>query len=221
MMKKQIKKLIIKSKNKGKNVFFDKNADATVNSFFEGNNYIGRNSTFNGYMGKGSYIGSDSHISGKIGRFCSVSDNVNVVNGLHPVKDFVSTHPSFYSTKSCVGLSFVTENKFCEFAYADKEKAYPVVIGNDVWVGFGATVLAGVKIGDGAVIASGAVVTKDIPPYAIVGGVPAKVIRYRFTEEQISRLLKLNLWEKDTEWLKSHAEDMENIESFLEKYGDK
>lgn len=220
-MKKQIKKLIIKTKNKGKSIFFDKNSDATTNSIFEGNNYIGRNSTFNGYMGKGSYIGANSHISGKIGRFCSVSDNVNVVNGLHPVKDFVSTHPAFYSTKSTVELSFVSETKFEEFAYADEEKKYPVVMGNDVWAGFGATILAGVKIGDGAVIAAGALVTKDVPPYAIVGGVPAKVIRYRFTEEQISRLLKLNLWEKDFECLKSHIEDMDNIEKFLEKYGDK
>ncbi|MBQ8184028.1 MAG: CatB-related O-acetyltransferase [Clostridia bacterium] len=216
-MKKLVKKLIIKSKNKGKNVFFDKTADATTTSFFEGNNYIGRNSTFNGQMGKGSYIGQNSHISAKIGRFCSISDNVNTVNGLHPTAKLVSTHPAFYSTTSCVGMSFVDENKFTEFAFADEENKLSVIIGNDVWVGFGATILAGVKIGDGAVIAAGAVVTKDVEPYAIVGGVPAKVIRHRFDKDVADKLSETKWWDKPNDWLKEKTEAMQDAERFLKE----
>ena len=70
-------------------------------------------------------------------------------------------------------------------------------IGNDVWIGLNATILDGVTIGDGAIVAAGAVVTKDVPPYAVVAGVPAKIIKYRFTESQIDFLLKFRWWEKD------------------------
>lgn len=74
-----------------------------------------------------------------------------------------------------------------------------------------------VTIGDGAIVAMGAVVTKDVPPYAIVGGVPAKVIKYRFNEEQIARLQEIKWWNKSDSWLQSHIDDFENIETFIKK----
>lgn len=220
-MKKVLKNLFLKLKNRGKKVKISSKTNVTVDSVFEGNNFIGSCSSFKGIMGLGSYIGNDSHISAKIGRYCSISDNVKTVNGFHPSKDFVSTHPAFYSTKSCVGLSYTTHNSFEELKFAHKDKKLAVDIGNDVWIGYGATILAGVRIGDGAIIASGAVVTKDVPAYAIVGGVPAKIIRYRFEEDEIVRLLELKWWEKDKEWLKSHIDDMDNIKKLLEAVFDK
>ena len=86
-----------------------------------------------------------------------------------------------------------------------------------MWLGYGTKILEGVTVGDGAVVAAGAVVTKDVPPYAIVGGVPAKVIKYRFSEEDIEYLLKLRWWDKAEEWIKVHAEYFENIELLKEK----
>ena len=91
-----------------------------------------------------------------------------------------------------------------------------MVIGNDVWIGHGAVLLAGVKVGDGAVIAAGAVVTKDVEPYAVVGGVPAKTIRYRFPAEQIEKLLTLRWWERPESTLRRLALLASDPNAFIE-----
>ena len=92
-----------------------------------------------------------------------------------------------------------------------------MIIGNDVWIGEGVTIKGGVRIGDGAIVAMNACVTKDVPPYAIVGGVPAKIIRYRFTDEQIKFLLDFQWWNKSLEWIEKHAEIFVDIETFIGK----
>lgn len=186
------------------------------NTGFEGNNSIGHFSHLhNCTVGRMSYIGSKcTFVSTDIGSFCSIAADVCVVAGEHPAHTWISTHPAFYSPHCATGISFTEENKFQEIRYADEEHRRIVTIGNDVWIGFGVRILNGVHIGDGAIIASGAVVTKDVEPYAIVGGVPAKKIGQRFSDEEIAFLLENKWWEKDPEWVKQNAHAFENIEEY-------
>ena len=90
-------------------------------------------------------------------------------------------------------------------------------IGNDCWIGDKAFLVGGISIGDGAVVLAGAVVTKDVPPYAIVGGVPANIIRYRFDDTTISLMLKSQWWNKSPKWLRDNWKLFSDIEKFKEK----
>jgi acetyltransferase-like isoleucine patch superfamily enzyme len=100
---------------------------------------------------------------------------------------WLTTHPSFYSTLGQAGMTFARQNAMDENA--------SVQLGNDVWIGARSVVLDGVTVGDGAIVAAGAVVTGDVPPYAIVGGVPARIIRYRFEEAVIQELVAWRWWD--------------------------
>lgn len=187
---------------------------AGENTFFEGGNIINKDSYFKGKMGYGTYLGPSCSIDAEIGRFCSIAANVKTVNGFHPTESFVSTHPAFFSTYKQAGFTYVEKKAFQEIKHADENK-HAVVIGNDVWIGENAIILAGVHIGDGAVIAAGAVVTKDVQPYAIVGGVPAKVIRMRFDEETVNKLLSFEWWNKPIQWIEEHSAYFRDINSFI------
>ena len=208
MLKRTVKRIYYAVKNRGKNVKFSGKVNiGGFHSSFDGNNRVGKNSFFAGKLGYGSYIGENAYINASIGKYCSVASDVKVVTGNHPAKDYVSTHPAFFSTKKQAGFTYVTEDLF-------KEET-PVVIGNDVWIGQGAMLLSGVTIGDGAIIAAGAVVTKDVKPYSIVGGVPAKEIRKRFSEEEIKFLLELKWWDKPEKWIKENAEKFTDIKNLM------
>lgn len=188
------------------------------NNKLEGRNWICSGVRLNNVcLGYGSYISTDAKLFNiKIGRYTSIGPRCTVLSGgNHPTRDFVSTHPCFYSKNTHIGFTYVHENLFDEYKYIDPLNKYMVEIGNDVWIASDVKLLPGIVINDGAVIAAGAVVTKDVPPYAIVGGVPAKVIKYRFGKEQIEALLDFQWWNKDEKWLKDHSGLFSNINDFL------
>ena len=214
-LKRIIKCIKYKWQFRSKKVKFDFSCSFALNDVFcEGNNIFNKNVVFRGKIGFGSYIGADSNLNAVIGRYCSIASNVKCVAGSHPSNTFVSTHPAFFSTKRQAGFTYVEENLYREDIFVDNEK-HLVKIGNDVWIGSNVLLLPGITIGDGAIIAAGAVVTKDVEPYAIVGGVPAKTIKKRFTDDEISFLLKFKWWDKSNVWLKQNVKQFQNIEFFL------
>ena len=191
-----------------------KGANVTISSTFEGMNYIGENSEFDGRIGYASYIGHDSCIMGCVGRYCCIAAGVRVVNGFHPM-NYVSMHPAFFNSNNCTGVSYFNDDSVEEMRYADENKRYTIVVGNDVWIGFGAVILAGIHIGDGAVVAAGSVVTKDVPDYSIVAGNPARIIRFRFNKEEIFHLKRIRWWDKSIDWTKKNAELFNKPELFF------
>jgi len=161
-------------------------------------------------LGDFTYVSELCNINNaRIGKFCSIGYSVKCGLGIHPSKTYVSTHPVFYSIKKQCGVTFVKEGKFKEHE--------TVEIGNDVWVGACSIILDGVKISDGAIVAAGSVVASDVPSYAVVGGVPAKIIRYRFDEKTIDRLNLLKWWDKDINWIRDRSDLFCDINEFLEK----
>jgi virginiamycin A acetyltransferase len=132
----------------------------------------------------------------RIGRYCSFATNVRILNHNHPI-----------GFKSTSGLFFSPLNGYCDSFLIDFSS---VEIGNDVWMGANAVILPEVnRIGDGAVIGAGAVVTRDVPPYAVVLGNPARVVKYRFSEEKIKVLLEEKWWEKDIDEIKPHLHEFQ------------
>jgi acetyltransferase-like isoleucine patch superfamily enzyme len=176
------------------------------NTGFGQYNYITEGVTIvDSQIGDFSYVGEHSLIQNvKIGKFTCIGPSVKIGLGNHPVRDFISIHPIFYSPiGQAADVTFADKQYFPEYMASE--------IGNDVWIGANVVIPGGISIGNGAVIASGAIVTKHVPPYAIVGGVPATVIRYRFPDESIKALQQWQWWNKDAQWLKEHFKEMHNI----------
>lgn len=177
-----------------------------MGSNFEGANKVGPRSFFDGSMGYGSYIASDCNLYANIGRFSSIAPFVHSAIGVHPYKyPFASTCPMFFSTMKQNGKTFSEINTFNEIVPKP-------VIGNDCWVCENVFIAGGVTIGDGAVIFAGAVVVKDVPPYAIVSGIPANIIGYRYDDDTIHYLLKIQWWNRDLEWIEKNYGLLCNID---------
>lgn len=169
-------------------------ARSTVGRF---NRFYGRCTIVNSQFGDYTYATRARICNTQIGKFCSIGPDT-LIGGLgrHPT-DRGSTHPVFYSTLNQCGTSFADKDYF--------EELDRVSIGHDVWIGARVTVLDGVRIGNGAVVAAGAVVTADVPSYCIVGGVPARVIKRRLAEHECELLESLAWWDWPESVLRSNA----------------
>ncbi|MDY0057233.1 MAG: CatB-related O-acetyltransferase [Methyloversatilis sp.] len=153
---------------------------------------------FGARVGRGTYVGGARLQNCTVGAFCSVGARTRIgALGRHPTR-WLSTHPAFFSPLGQAGFTFVDRPHFDELA--------PVKVGNDVWIGAGAMILDGVTVGDGAIVAAGAVVTTDVPPYAVVGGVPARFIRSRFDEPSIRVLLDMRWWDWSIDKIRAAAD---------------
>ncbi len=165
-------------------------------------------------------------IAAQIGRFCSINDTARIWNN-HPM-GYVTTHPlldhaSFYDWNQWDKRKRLNE-KYGKFhdnaAYEDSplRNNRPITIGNDVWIGANVVILPGVTVGNGAVLAAGAVVTKDVEAYAVVGGVPAQAIRFRFSKEVIAKLQEIQWWNWSAEKIEDHIELFYQPEEFCKKF---
>lgn len=159
-------------------------------------------------IGRFSYVNRDSQVySAEIGNFVCIGPGVIIGPGEHPTSGYISSHPMFYS---------LNNHGFPVLADKQEFEEFPVTkIGNDVWIGARAILKSGIRVGDGAIIAAGAVVTKDVEPYSVVGGVPAKHIRYRFEPNEIKLIRNSQWWNNDIEWLKEHKNEMTDVSLFL------
>lgn len=164
-------------------------------------------------FGDYSYTAGDvSIIYAEVGKFCSIASHVRINPGNHPMDRVTQHHVTYRRTQ--YGFAVADDEDF--FAW---RRAARCVIGHDVWLGHGVIVLPGVHIGTGAVVGAGAVVTKNVAPYEVVVGTPAKPIKKRFSEEIIEKLLQIAWWDWDRQTLETRFDDLLDIDAFVQQYG--
>lgn len=201
-----------------KQVRFSKRCQISVNDTFEGNNYIDGHVT-NCHVGRGTYIMNNSWFSNcYIGRYCSIASEVKMVQKHgHPLT-YASSSPVF-SAPTAIIDTYVDSTTLPDYGLNEKvsldNQKWDAIIGNDVWIGARCILLGAITIGDGAIIGAGSIVTHDVPPYAIVAGNPARILRYRFSEETIEALLRAQWWNKEETWLREHAHLFSDVDQLL------
>lgn len=164
-------------------------------------------------MGDYSYVVNDSDIIySDIGKFVNIASHTRINPGQHPMDRASLHHFQYRSADYGLGSD--------DMAFFDRRRAQQVVIGHDVWIGHGAVIQSGVKIGTGSVIGSSAVVTQDVPPYTIVVGVPAQILRPRFTQDMVESLLRISWWDWPHTLLKERLSDFRylSVQDFCAKY---
>jgi len=156
--------------------------------------------------------GENQIIYAEIGKFCSLASHVRVNPGNHPMTRVTQHHMTYRRVQ--YGFAERDDKEF--FAW---RRAHRCLVGHDVWIGHGAIIMPGVTVGTGAVVGAGAVVTHDVPPYTIVGGTPARLIRRRFPEAIAERLLRSAWWDWDRATLEARFGELNDVERFVERYG--
>jgi acetyltransferase-like isoleucine patch superfamily enzyme len=146
----------------------------------------------------------DCFIELDFGSFCSIAAGLTIVSGQHPGVD----------NPDCISHFPFFEHQWAA-GYPPSRHDGRVVVGSDVWIGQNVTIMEGVVVGHGAVLAAGAMVVKDVPPYAVVAGNPAKVKKYRFSEQQIERLCEIEWWEWSNRRIHNNLQLMTDVEAFL------
>ena len=189
----------------------------SLNTKFGENITIGKNVKINSKVeiGNNTYINYETIIESNviIGKYCSIGPQVYIAPGNHPL-NFISTHPFLYDRK----WQEIFETKINNQKILKKVKN--TIIENDVWIGARAIIMEGVHISNGAIIGAGAIVTNDVPPYAIVVGSPAKIIKYRFNEENINKLNKIQWWDWNKEKISREYDNFFDIDKFILKEGE-
>lgn len=166
-------------------------------------------------IGDYSYIVNDGEvIYTRIGKFCSIASHVRINPGNHPMERASQAHFTYRASQ-------YWPDEADEAAFFDRRRAQPATIGHDVWIGHGVVVLPGRTIGTGAIVGAGAIVTRDVAPYTIVVGNPARPVRQRFDEPIARHLMALAWWDWDHERLRRALPDFRalGIEAFLDRYG--
>ena len=185
---------------------------------FEGKNRVGDYTDVAlSRVGRGSYLGKRCRLTrSHIGRYTSIADEVILVTGRHPMREFISTSPMFYSQVFGGGWTYVDREYFSPYKYVDDEQRWSIKIGNDVWIGRGVKLFEGITIGDGVVVGAFSLVTKDLEPYGIYVGSPAKLVGYRYERDFINMLVKYEWWNKEEDWIEKHADLFRDVEQFEE-----
>lgn len=222
-----IKKLLYKIKKYINNIKIKKTKNTLIKTLSIGENFnVGENCIIskgvliekNVSIGDCTYISSDTTIDSnvQIGKYCSIARNVFIAPGVHK-SNYVTTHPILFNPYWRKKLNIKENNKYDKVIGKEEEKTY---IGNDVWIALNAIIMRGVTIGDGAIIGAGAIVTKDVEPYSVVVGNPAKHIKYRFEKEEIEKMQNLpkKWWDFSKEELEKKLSHMYEIKEYLKLY---
>lgn len=188
-----------------------------TNSYLAGGNMVGSYSTIaRSLVGRYVAIGCHSFMSrAKTGNYCTFGNRVSIGGLNHDYLQVTSHEVAFRNTAAIYGETIVEKDSYTQGQ--DQSPQHHVQIGHDVWIGDNAVILHGRKIGTGAVIGAGTVVAADVPAYSIVVGNPGRILKYRFSDDVISRLLSSNWWDKSMGDLKGF--DFSDIDAFLKKCG--